>query len=73
MSKIKNSSEDIYNYLLLEYRKKVMKVEMEVFQARQTRMLNKIQRYFNSTPIRNAFQGGWSMLIMKIHFTQLHI
>ena len=55
MSKIKNSSEDIYNYLLLEYRKKVMKVEMEVFQARQTRMLNKIQRYFNSTPIRNAF------------------
>ena len=32
-----------------------MEVEMRVFQARQTRMLNKIQRYFNSTPLRNAF------------------
>ena len=55
MSKIRNSSEDIYNHLLLEYRKCVMKIEMEIFKARQTRMLNKIQRYFNSTPLRNAF------------------
>ena len=28
---------------------------MDLYQARQTRMLNKIQRYFNSTPLRNAF------------------
>ena len=55
MSKIKNSSTDIHDYLLLEYRKCVMKIEMEIFKARQTRMLNKIQRYFNSTPLRNAF------------------
>ena len=55
MSQIKNSSEDIHNHLLLEYRKCVMKIEMEIFKARQTRMLNKIQRYFNSTPLRNAF------------------
>ena len=55
MSRIKNSSEDIYNHLLLEYRKCVMKIEMEIFKARQTRMVNKIQRYFNSTPLRNAF------------------
>ena len=55
MSKIKNSSADIHDHLLLEYRKCVMKIEMEVFKARQTRMLNKIQRYFNSTPLRNAF------------------
>ena len=55
MSKIKNSSADIHNHLLLEYRKCVMKIEMEIFKARQTRMLNKIQRYFNSTPLRNAF------------------
>ena len=55
MSKIKNSSEDIHNHLLLEYRRCVMKIEMEIFKARQTRMLNKIQRYFNSTPLRNAF------------------
>ena len=32
-----------------------MKIEMEIFKARQTRMINKIQRYFNSTPLRNAF------------------
>ena len=55
MSRIKNSSDDIHNHLLLEYRKCVMKIEMEIFKARQTRMLNKIQRYFNSTPLRNAF------------------
>ena len=55
MSKIKNSSEEIYNHLLIEYRKCVMKIEMEIFKARQTRMLNKIQRYFNSTPLRNSF------------------
>ena len=55
MSKIKNSSADIHNHLLLEYRRCVMKIEMEIFKARQTRMLNKIQRYFNSTPLRNAF------------------
>ena len=55
MSKIKYSSYEIHNHLLLEYRKCVMKIEMEIFKARQTRMLNKIQRYFNSTPLRNAF------------------
>ena len=55
MSKIKNSSTDIHNHLLLEYRRCVMKIEMEIFKARQTRMLNKVQRYFNSTPLRNAF------------------
>ena len=55
MSKMKYSSDEIHNHLLLEYRKCVMKIEMEIFKARQTRMLNKVQRYFNSTPLRNAF------------------
>ena len=55
MSEIKNSSTDIHNHLLQEYRRCVMKIEMEIFKARQTRMINKIQRYFNSTPLRNAF------------------
>ena len=55
MSKIKNSSADIHNHLLLEYRKCVMQIEMEIFKTRQIRMVNKVQRYFNSTPIRNAF------------------
>ena len=55
MNEIQRSTEDIHNYLLLKYRKKVMEVEMKVFQARQTRMKDKLQRYFNSTPLRNAF------------------
>ena len=55
MSKIRNSSDEIYSHLLLEYRRCVMKIEMEIFKARQTRMLNKTQRYFNSTTLRNAF------------------
>ena len=46
---------EIHKYLTFEYRKSLMKVEMEVFKARQTRMTDKVQRYFNSTPIRNAF------------------
>ena len=55
MTEIKKSSEIILNQLQLEYRKSLIKVDMEIFQARQTRMKSKIQRYFNSTPIRNAF------------------
>ena len=35
--------------------KYLAKIEMEIFKARQTRMLNRTQRYFNSTPLRNAF------------------
>ena len=55
MQNIKQSSEIIYNFLKLEYRKSIIKVDMQLFQARQTRMTTKLQRYFNSTPIRNAF------------------
>ena len=55
MSDLKKSSKNILNQLELEYRKSLIKVDMEIFQARQTRMKSKIQRYFNSTPIRNAF------------------
>ena len=47
--------EIVLNELELEYRKSLIKVDMEIFQARQTRMKSKIQRYFNSTPLRNAF------------------
>ena len=55
MSKVKNSSDEIHQYLLFNYKKKLMKIEMDLYAARQTRMLNNIQRYFNSTPLRNAF------------------
>ena len=55
MSEIKNSSEQIHKHLIIKYNKSLMKLEMDLYVARQTRMLNKVQRYFNSTPLRNAF------------------
>ena len=55
MSNIKNSTGETHQYLLINYKKKLMRIEMDLYAARQTRMLNKIQRYFNSTPLRNAF------------------
>mgnify|MGYP001333258289 FL=1 len=54
MSKI-NSAEHIHEYLKQQYRIRIIKIEMELHKARQTRMDNNVQRYFNSTPIRNAF------------------
>ena len=55
MGDIEKSFKIVLDELELEYRKSLIKVDMEVFQARQTRMKSKIQRYFNSTPLRNAF------------------
>jgi hypothetical protein len=54
ISKI-NSAEQIYEHLKHQYRLRLIKIEMELHKARQTRMDNNVQRYFNSTPIRNAF------------------
>ena len=54
MSKI-NSAEQIHEYLKQQYRLSLIKIEIELHKARQTRMDNNVQRYFNSTPIRNAF------------------
>jgi predicted DNA-binding protein YlxM (UPF0122 family) len=50
-----NSAEQIYEHLKQQYRLRLIKIEMELHKARQTRMDNNVQRYFNSTPIRNAF------------------
>jgi hypothetical protein len=55
MSKIVNSSKEKHNYLIKEYNKNLMRIEKDLYVSRQTRMLNKIQRYFNSTPLRNGF------------------
>ena len=52
---INNSAKEIHQFLLDEYVKKTMEIEMFTHKARQTRMNNKVQRYFNSTPLRNAF------------------
>ena len=50
-----NSTEQIHEHLKQQYRLNLIKIEMELHKARQTRMDNNVQRYFNSTPIRNAF------------------
>ena len=55
MTKIENSSEQLQNDLIIKHNKKLMKIEMNLHIARQTRMSNRLQRYFNSTPLRNGF------------------
>ena len=50
-----NSVEDIHAHLLMDYYMKIVETEMSIHQARQTRISHKVQRYFNSTQIRNAF------------------
>ena len=38
-----------------EMNKVLCDLEIKIYQARQDRMQTKIQRYFNSTPLRNVF------------------
>tara|TARA_B100001029_G_C14788223_1_gene300376 strand:+ start:9 stop:518 length:510 start_codon:yes stop_codon:yes gene_type:complete len=54
-SSLHNSVEDIHRHLMQEYRMQICKVEMAIYQARQTRSNSNIQRYFNSTILRNGF------------------
>ena len=54
-NEINERFKEIHEHFNFEYRRSLMKLEMEVFKSRQTRMTDKVQRYFNSTPIRNAF------------------
>lgn len=51
----KVSVNDVHQYLIHKYNIEQVRLEMKTHQALQKRMDNKIQRYFNSTPIRNAF------------------
>lgn len=46
---------DIEAGLFKAYAKELFIRELTVYSFRQTRMNNKIQRYFNSTPTKNAF------------------
>ena len=43
------------NLLLKEYRLRLIEIEIELHKARHVRGDNRIQRYFNSTPLRNVF------------------
>ena len=54
-AKIDNSAKEIHQFLLDEYVLKTIEIEMQTYKARQTRLQSKAQRYFNSTPLRNAF------------------
>jgi hypothetical protein len=51
----KESVNDVHQYLIHRYNVELCALEMRTHQVRQRRMENKLQRYFNSTPIRNAF------------------
>lgn len=52
---LKNSTDEIHKHLLREYYLRTMEVEMELYRAKSSRRNDKIQRYFNATPLRNAF------------------
>ncbi len=50
-----NTSQEISEHLQREYTLATLTTEMRMHKARQTRMDNDVQRYFNSSPLRNAF------------------
>lgn len=54
-NRTKASVNDVHQYLIYKYNVELCVLEMRTHQVRQNRMENKLQRYFNSTPIRNAF------------------
>ena len=49
------NEEQIKKYIERELVKISCQHEIAIYQARQTRMSTKVQRYFNSTPLRNVF------------------
>jgi len=53
--KKENSVYEISDHLQREYTLATLTTEMRMHKARQQRMDNEVQRYFNSTPLRNAF------------------
>ena len=46
---------EIQNYIQKELTKILCQHEIAIYQARQTNMNTKIQRYFNSSPLKNVF------------------
>ena len=49
------NKEQIKEFIDKELTKILCQHEVAIYQARQTRMDTKVQRYFNSTPLRNVF------------------
>ena len=54
-NKTKEAINEVHKHLIHKYNVETCALEMKLHEARQSRMNNKVQRYFNSTPIRNAF------------------
>ena len=51
----KGVADSLREHLEREYDLAILLTEMEMYKTRTSRMDTKIQRYFNSTPFRNAF------------------
>ena len=49
------NKKQLQDYLDMEMSKVLCQLELNIYQGRQDRLTTKIQRYFNSTPLRNAF------------------
>ena len=49
------NKKQLQDYLDMEMSKVLCELELNIYQGRQDRLTTKIQRYFNSTPLRNAF------------------
>ena len=49
------NKKQLQDYLDMEMSKVLCQLELNIYQGRQDRLDTKIQRYFNSTPLRNAF------------------
>lgn len=51
----KGVADSLREHLEREYDLAILLIEMEMYKTRTSRMDTKVQRYFNSTPFRNAF------------------
>ena len=49
------NKKQLQDYLDMEMSKVLCELEIKIYQERQDRLNSKIQRYFNSTPLRNVF------------------
>lgn len=53
--KLNQSAQEIHEHLIKKYNMKQVLFEMDTHKAKSYRTNSKLKRYFNSTPIRNAF------------------
>lgn len=67
-------NKEIQKYIQQQLTKILCQHEIAIYQARQTRMETKVQRYFNSTPLRNVFaRMVCYAYCVKTHYTIQYI